>query len=102
VTDSTIILEQKAQARSSWRFVVWSVGALLFAGLWLPAFAAGLWITLPSAFMGFVTAILCSWAFMSCPRRPLLPKMITLILVLPALALGIQCLGEYLICRVFR
>jgi hypothetical protein len=80
--------------------------ALALSVLVVPAFSYALgprsYVALPGTLTGIATAVICSWAFMQCPRRPLLPKLVTFLLLVPGLYIGFDCLSTYLMFGLSR
>jgi len=82
-----------------WAFVAYSIAALLLAGVFIPAFAvaAGLTshVTLPGTVVAVISAGISGWAFIACPRRPLLAKAICFALFIPLAFAGLDCAVRY-------
>jgi len=106
MTDSTPIPQRSEHRPSPWLFVPFSLMALVLSVLVVARFAFGLgaysFVALPGTLTGIVTAVICIWAFLQCPRRPLLPKLLTFLVLIPSLYIGIYCLSTYLMFGLRR
>ena len=90
---------------SRWLPVYVSLGALFLAALLVPMFTYPTgtpYVGLPGAVAGVATAIVCAWAFITCPRSQRLPKISTFVLLLPGLYVGFDCLSTYLTFGINR
>ena len=57
---------------------------------------------LPGAILGFVTASVCTWAFLVCPRQNIFAKLSTFILLIVGLNLGFASIFTYLMFTWFH
>jgi hypothetical protein len=93
-------LKQSPAYRSPWLFVLLGLFSLFMSFLIVPAFSYGRgavsYAALPGTLTGTGTALVCSWALIRCPRRPILPKLVTFLLLIPGLVIGFFCLSSYL------
>jgi hypothetical protein len=90
---------------SRWLSVYVSLGALFLSALLVPTFTYPTgtpYVGLPGAVAGVATAIVCAWAFITCPHSPRLPKACTFVLLLPGLYVGFHCVSTYLTSGMYR
>jgi hypothetical protein len=82
------------------------MGALFLSALLVPTFTypigARTYAGLPGVLSSLITAAICAWAFLTCPRRDRLPKICTSLLLLPGLYLGVDCVSRYLLFGLTR
>src|SRR5262249_30540936 len=91
--------------RSPWEFVVWSFASVLASVLAVPAFSVPTgpgFVALPGTLIGATTGLTAAWAFVRCPRRPVFPKVVTLLLLVPGLFIGMDCVTSYLMIGINR
>lgn len=90
----------------AWTFVSWSAAALCVSVCVVPMFAYELgsqsYVAFPGTLIAFFAALVAGWAFISCPRRALISKVLTLLLLLPSLFLGFDCFARYLMFGLSR
>jgi hypothetical protein len=77
---------------------LWSVGAFLLSAIIVPSSArtgGRVVFDVPARLLGIATASVCAIAFLQCPRRLLYFKVLTFVLLVPALLMGMWCLLDY-------
>ena len=106
MTDSTSTIKSSNDGRSHWIPVYWSLGALFLSALLVPMFTYPMGgrthAALPGTLASVATAGVCAWAFVACPRRHRIPKLVTFLLLLPALYIGFDCVSRYLMFGLSR
>lgn len=79
-----------------WIYVGWQLLVLVPSAIVVPAFDHGRYVALPGTLLAVLAAAVCVWAFVRCPRRAVVPKAVTFVLLLPALYVGLACITSYL------
>jgi hypothetical protein len=77
-----------------------SAGAILVGAVVLPGemlIGGRLMFRFPARSLGVCIAAVCIAAFLQCPRRNLLAKLLTLLLVVPGVFVGIVCVADYVL-----
>ena len=77
-----------------------SVGAILLGAVILPGetlIGGRLMFRWPARSLGICLATVCITAFLQCPRRNALAKLLTCLLVVPGAFVGIVCLADYIL-----
>jgi hypothetical protein len=90
----------RVEKRSARSCVCASIGAILLGAVILPGEAligGRLMFRLPARSLGVCIAAVCIAAFLQCPRRNALAKLVTLVLVVPGAFVGIFCLADYVL-----
>jgi hypothetical protein len=81
-----------------WRFVFISAACIVLGIPIAATFSVPYTFTfveLPGIIIAFVVACICVACFVLCPRRPIAPKIISLVLMLPAIECVIKFVGYY-------
>jgi hypothetical protein len=82
----------------SWRFVVVSLLCTVVSIPIIGAFSVPwsfTYVQWPGTILAVVVACVCAACFISCPRKPLLPKTVAFILVVPAAMCAVDCVMYY-------
>jgi hypothetical protein len=75
---------------AGWRLVCYSLFTVLVVGLLMPNFVrAGGEVSMLGVVLGAAGSFVCSVAFIRCPRRCVVPKLLIFVLLWPALYLGV-------------
>lgn len=84
----------------SWLLVMSSAIVLLMTVILVPAFHHGRYVGLPGVGLSLAAGVIITVAFLCCPRRPLLPKLLIFLSVLLILPITLYAVTSYVLLGI--